>query len=1438
MAKPLLIGLDGLEDGQSFNQTKYRMKNIYCKILNSTLDVNLTKSRATNLLEVLNYGEKVLFGQIAVDYKKQFANDVKNGINESCRREWGRRKLTNEIETLSDNFAMQNRFSNLQLKAGNKFDSVFEFIGNLVGVKKYTRAELTKELLRKKQEKKYYKDTEYVEYTKKYKINYDFISSEDLINLEKNPAIAYEQIVKEKVWTPYDVQKLKDDGNTSGAAFYKVKLREYVQKRPANNKISRLLYVKGIEFLRNWLEDKKNLDDIVAYNTDYKRVPLFKKQLEELLENELTNEVVRIANISPNKTNINEEIPGSFRDYNTNAIFGKQFDYIINNADYGNEYVLRFYQNLRKADEKNLDWEENWDWADKYLDKTKKVTKKETTEDEGADKIEVSEKRLPLQHIVRKGGLKVTDDMITTEFIQKEFLYKNVIFGNYVNDRFSKQFVKYFIASMLDLGEILDLNISAINKSAGLSISFGSMGGGSKAVASYFPNHKTINLTKSKGDGSIAHEWAHYLDNILEDGDLITGTPKFATDSYKIKEVRNFLSNVYFSHKEIRENYKLLFFPGYISKNYTARSFARQFFLNCKNLDEAIEKFKSYFRRYPGYGEFTIGDKKQTNYNKKNLDFYLAAGAYISKEFNNSKMVCIEADSHCSYMFRDAFYADLSKSKKYWTTPKEMFARAFECMVLQKLKKAGRENNYLIRVNKEGKDYSPDKDVFPWLVEKEDIEAIEPAFDELINMLREKFGSFQTSLTERENETTTLSDSFAMQNRNEFSMLYKYLDLEKKANGRFQNVFKFLRKITRIFTKEELDEEALKLKREKRKEWELRTGRDYIPTSKPNEFGNNYDLFGNNDSKEYENKKVDIINPKNIVEEKENKQENIEYLKNKVNEEIFNGSIKAHEIYQKIKRKKQKVIELIDDFELKVRAIFDKYNLEVEDYYEDYVANIDTLIYDIAKKIKKDDNEPGIFEYVKNTIHYLLNNDYKKFYRIKSTTLSDSFAKNVSNRYYQLKNIAVTKFKNVMDFAGKLIGFSQKNILKGKDCKIITSSKKIGGYYAIYEIDFLIPSNDPFTFAPIKNYPKGCQTRNYSEDKPEQEKVALYSSEFLPGHLLNNSLDATTGPPIVLPEGVVLGGNGRSMVINRVAEQNKGAYSEYVNELKETAVIYGFKKNDIARFKKPVLVRVIEAPINESITYSNILNSNTTQNYDEVREGIAVALQLEQKPHILNQLAQALEESEAESLSEMLDDRKIAGEIINILTREGILNITNMSKLINLQANTFTQLGVVFVKVLLIGSILPDKKLIENAENYVNKIIKALPSVLRLRTLPAEWNLIPQIREVVKLETKRRARGIKSIQAYIMQDDAFESKPEPLTIELWRILNDVGINDFKNLLRFYVERAKEQGESSIFAEPSEPIVVLANWKDFNEKRKQKQTDERRLKQEWSEKHGN
>lgn len=1207
MAKPLLIGLDGLEDGQSFNQTKYRMKNIYCKILNSTLDVNLTKSRATNLLEVLNYGEKVLFGQIAVDYKKQFANDVKNGINESCRREWGRRKLTNEIETLSDSFAMQNRFSNLQLKAGNKFDSVFEFIGNLVGVKKYTRAELTKELLRKKQEKKYYKDTEYVEYTKKYKINYDFISSEDLINLEKNPAIAYEQIVKEKVWTPYDVQKLKDDGNTSGAAFYKVKLREYVQKRPANNKISRLLYVKGIEFLRNWLEDKKNLDDIVAYNTDYKRVPLFKKQLEELLENELTNEVVRIANISPNKTNINEEIPGSFRDYNTNAIFGKQFDYIINNADYGNEYVLRFYQNLRKADEKNLDWEENWDWADKYLDKTKKVTKKETTEDEGADKIEVSEKRLPLQHIVRKGGLKVTDDMITTEFIQKEFLYKNVIFGNYVNDRFSKQFVKYFIASMLDLGEILDLNISAINKSAGLSISFGSMGGGSKAVASYFPNHKTINLTKSKGDGSIAHEWAHYLDNILEDGDLITGTPKFATDSYKIKEVRNFLSNVYFSHKEIRENYKLLFFPGYISKNYTARSFARQFFLNCKNLDEAIEKFKSYFRRYPGYGEFTIGDKKQTNYNKKNLDFYLAAGAYISKEFNNSKMVCIEADSYCSYMFRDAFYADLSKSKKYWTTPKEMFARAFECMVLQKLKKAGRENNYLIRVNKEGKDYSPDKDVFPWLVEKEDIEAIEPAFDELINMLREKFGSFQTSLTERENETTTLSDSFA---------------------------------------------------------------------------------------------------------------------------------------------------------------------------------------------------------------------------------------KNVSNRYYQLKDIAVTKFKNVMDFAGKLIGFSQKNILKGKDCKIITSSKKIGGYYAIYEIDFLIPSNDPFTFAPNKNYPKECQTRSYSEDKSEQEKVALYSSEFLPGHLLNNSLDATTGPPIILPEGVVLGGNGRSMVIERVAEQNKDAYSEYVNELKETAVIYGFNKKDIARFKKPVLVRVIEAPINECVTYSNILNSNTTQNYDEVREGIAVALQLEQKPHILNQLAQALEESEAESLSEMLDDKKIAAEIINILTREGILNNTNMSKLINLQANTFTQLGVVFVKVLLIGSILPDKKLIENAENYVNKIIKALPSVLRLRTLPAEWNLIPQIREVVKLETKRRARGIKSIQAYIMQDDAFESKPEPLTIELWRILNDVGINDFKNLLRFYVERAKEQGESSIFAEPTEPIVVLANWKEFNEKQRNKQAEERRLKQEWSEKHGN
>jgi hypothetical protein len=47
-----------------------------------------------------------------------------------------------------------------------------------------------------------------------------------------------------------------------------------------------------------------------------------------------------------------------------------------------------------------------------------------------------------------------------------------------------------------------------------LSIAFASRGSG-KASATYESLRKIINITKSKGGGALAHEYMHYIDNII-----------------------------------------------------------------------------------------------------------------------------------------------------------------------------------------------------------------------------------------------------------------------------------------------------------------------------------------------------------------------------------------------------------------------------------------------------------------------------------------------------------------------------------------------------------------------------------------------------------------------------------------------------------------------------------------------------------------------------------------------------------------------------------------------------------------------------------------------------------------------------------------------------------------------------------------------------------
>lgn len=116
----------------------------------------------------------------------------------------------------------------------------------------------------------------------------------------------------------------------------------------------------------------------------------------------------------------------------------------------------------------------------------------------------------------------------TPEMFQETFGFRGVEFGNWVkqgkNGRERQWMLNNAYDSLMDLSKILDIPPKAVALDGGLGLAFGSRGHGA-ASAHYEVANRVINLTKTKGYSSLAHEWFHALDHYL----MRTNYKKFKT---------------------------------------------------------------------------------------------------------------------------------------------------------------------------------------------------------------------------------------------------------------------------------------------------------------------------------------------------------------------------------------------------------------------------------------------------------------------------------------------------------------------------------------------------------------------------------------------------------------------------------------------------------------------------------------------------------------------------------------------------------------------------------------------------------------------------------------------------------------------------------------------------------------------------------------------
>jgi hypothetical protein len=172
----------------------------------------------------------------------------------------------------------------------------------------------------------------------------------------------------------------------------------------------------------------------------------------------------------------------------------------------------------------------------------------------------------------------------------------------------------------------------------------------------------------------------------------------------------------------------------------------------------------------------------------------------------------------------------------------------------------------------------------------------------------------------------------------------------------------------------------------------------------------------------------------------------------------------------------------------------------------------------------------------------------------------------------------------------------------------------VKGRFVVVEAADLIASHKPSsspTFEKHQGYPEGVQERRYHAVSAEADKVRRIASELDPAILINTNPDGVNGTPIVTPDNVVLGGNGRTMAMQLAYQE----YPEQATKMKEylatNAVKYGANASDVRNMKQPVLVRqmskVKSGDKNQMRLWGRRMNEALTQGLDPRSEEVAVS---------------------------------------------------------------------------------------------------------------------------------------------------------------------------------------------------------------------------------------
>lgn len=136
----------------------------------------------------------------------------------------------------------------------------------------------------------------------------------------------------------------------------------------------------------------------------------------------------------------------------------------------------------------------------------------------GGSGLTVDERGFNVALAERVGPVRrMAGEDISAERLMQEFGLRGVNFGNWMKTPSARAEAQLHLNhahdAMHDLADLLGVPPKALSLGGMLGLAFGAQGHGGRNAAHFVPGVNEINLTRAAGAGALAHEWAHAVDH-------------------------------------------------------------------------------------------------------------------------------------------------------------------------------------------------------------------------------------------------------------------------------------------------------------------------------------------------------------------------------------------------------------------------------------------------------------------------------------------------------------------------------------------------------------------------------------------------------------------------------------------------------------------------------------------------------------------------------------------------------------------------------------------------------------------------------------------------------------------------------------------------------------------------------------------------------------